>query len=183
VSLKVGFHLFMCFYFLFEVLFTRYVRSDLQKQAAVHQSRAAHVREMKGKIEESKKTTVEDLTRGIVNYKYLGLDFEKAEGNRLRYVSTYVPSVLCAIVLFLKNNLPTSRSWSSFTFTQLDAGEPSRAFSFQLYVTDDDIYQVDNCHPTIPASALSKMVDQLNKTDDLSGFVRKMSKLLSVTQE
>jgi hypothetical protein len=41
---------------------------------------------MKKKREEVKNITVEDLTRGIVNYKYLGLDFEKAEGNRLRYV-------------------------------------------------------------------------------------------------
>jgi hypothetical protein len=45
-------------------------------------------------VEESKKTTVEDLTRGIVNYKYLGLDFEKAEGNRLRYVSMVIDSVM-----------------------------------------------------------------------------------------
>ena len=35
-------------------------------------------------IEEAKKTTVDDLTRGIVNYKFLGLDFEKAHDDRLR---------------------------------------------------------------------------------------------------
>jgi hypothetical protein len=30
---------------------------------------------------------VDDLTRGIVNYKYLGLDFEKTDGeNELRWV-------------------------------------------------------------------------------------------------
>lgn len=29
---------------------------------------------------------LEDLTRGLVNYKSLGLDFEKVEGEKLRYV-------------------------------------------------------------------------------------------------
>jgi hypothetical protein len=66
----------------------------LQEREAEHQSRAAEAREIKAKVEESKKTTVEDLTRGIVNYKYLGLDFEKAEGNRLRYVSMVIDSVM-----------------------------------------------------------------------------------------
>ena len=34
----------------------------------------------------SKDTTVKDLTRGLVNYKYLGLDFQKAEQDRLKCV-------------------------------------------------------------------------------------------------
>ena len=58
----------------------------MRKEEADYQLRAADVRDMKAKVEEAKKTTVDDLTRGIVNYKYLGLDFEKAEGNKLRYV-------------------------------------------------------------------------------------------------
>jgi predicted anti-sigma-YlaC factor YlaD len=70
------------------------LKTDLQEREAEHQSRAAEARKMKAKVEESKKTTVEDLTRGIVNYKYLGLDFEKAEGNRLRYVSMVPVSVI-----------------------------------------------------------------------------------------
>jgi hypothetical protein len=56
----------------------------MRKEEADYQLRAADVRDMKAKVEEAKKTTVDDLTRGIVNYKYLGLDFEKAEGNKLR---------------------------------------------------------------------------------------------------
>ncbi len=40
----------------------------------------------KARVEESKNTTVDDLTRGIINYKYLGFDFVKAKGNGLRYV-------------------------------------------------------------------------------------------------
>jgi Chromosome segregation protein Spc25 len=77
---------------------------------------------------------------------------------------------------------PIFRPCYSFTFTQLDAGEPSRAFSFQLNVNEDEVYEVDNCQPSIPASAVMKMMDDLNKTDDLSGFVREMSKFVVVGQ-
>jgi len=122
----------------------------MRKEEADYQLRAADVRDMKAKVEEAKKTTVDDLTRGIVNYKYLGLDFEKAEGNKLR-----------------------------FTFTQLDAGEPSRTFFFQLKVNDDEVYEVDNCQPAIPTSTLMRMTDGLNQTDDLSAFVRGMRNAFS----
>lgn len=42
----------------------------------------------KARVEESKNTTVDDLTRGIINYTYLGFDFVKAKGNGLRCVET-----------------------------------------------------------------------------------------------
>jgi hypothetical protein len=70
----------------------------------------------------------------------------------------------------------------SFTFTQLDAGEPSRTFSFHLNVNEDELYEVDDCRPSIPAAAVVKMMDDLNKTDDLSGFIREMSKFALIHQ-
>ena len=45
--------------------------------------------QLKDATEAAKQTTVDDLTRGIVNYKYLGLDFEKADNDRLRYVPNF----------------------------------------------------------------------------------------------
>ena len=49
--------------------------------------RAHDARLLKLQAEEAKKTTIDDLTRGVVNYKALGLDFQrtKREGE-LRYV-------------------------------------------------------------------------------------------------
>ena len=61
-----------------------FVCIGLEKEEAKEQARAAEVRAKKQFAEESKNTTVEDLTKGIVNYKYLGLDFEKAENQKLR---------------------------------------------------------------------------------------------------
>jgi hypothetical protein len=53
-------------------------------EEAKHRDRADETSDLKKKIEEAKQTTVDDLTRGVLNYKFLGLDFEKAEDDRLK---------------------------------------------------------------------------------------------------
>lgn len=50
----------------------------------MQKNRALEASDLKKKFDEAKKTTLDDLTRGVINYKYLGLDFQKAEGNKLR---------------------------------------------------------------------------------------------------
>jgi hypothetical protein len=61
--------------------------TEIQLEQSKHEARSKEARELKERVKESKQTTVDDLTRGIVNYKYLGLDFEKADGeNELRSV-------------------------------------------------------------------------------------------------
>ena len=50
--------------------------------------RANEVRDFKKQVEDDKKTTLDDLTQGIVNYKMLGLDFVRTEREgRLRWVT------------------------------------------------------------------------------------------------
>lgn len=58
---------------------------ELQEEELAQRSKAEEARQHKERVEESKKTTVDDLTRGIINYKYLGFDFVKApnKGNGL----------------------------------------------------------------------------------------------------
>lgn len=58
--------------------------SGLQLEEARHRERARETNDMKKRVEEQKKITSDDLTRGIVNYKFLGLDFEKAEDDKLK---------------------------------------------------------------------------------------------------
>jgi hypothetical protein len=55
-------------------------------EEAAQRARAEKARHQKEEVEEMKQTTVDDLTKGIVNYKHLGLDFEKAARGSLRYV-------------------------------------------------------------------------------------------------
>lgn len=48
---------------------------------------ADKVRRKKEEMEMNKKYTVEDLTRGLLNYKFTGLTFEQGGKGALRYVS------------------------------------------------------------------------------------------------
>lgn len=57
---------------------------DLQEQHQKEKTRVLQAQKLLNEAEAAKNVTVEDLTRGIVNYKYLGLVFEKAENERLR---------------------------------------------------------------------------------------------------
>jgi hypothetical protein len=58
---------------------------EIQLEESKQRARAQEAQALKERVREAKQTTVDDLTRGIINYKYLGLDFEKSEGeNELR---------------------------------------------------------------------------------------------------
>jgi hypothetical protein len=58
----------------------------LQDEMIQHQDRLRQARQLQSTTELARQTTIDDLTHGIVNYKYLGLDFVKARDERLRYV-------------------------------------------------------------------------------------------------
>ena len=73
---------------------------DFQRSLAEDKRRAKEI------VEESKKTTVDDLTYAVVKYKALGLDFLKTDNNSL-----------------------------SFRFTQIDVNDPHRPFTFTLNVS------------------------------------------------
>ena len=70
--------------FVCKLLFSQSSHTELKLQEQKERARADEATEMKQKVEEAKQTTVDDLTKGIVNYKFLGLDFEKAQDNRLK---------------------------------------------------------------------------------------------------
>jgi hypothetical protein len=58
----------------------------LQDEMIQQQDRLRQARQLQSTTELARQTTIDDLTHGIVNYKYLGLDFVKARDERLRYV-------------------------------------------------------------------------------------------------
>jgi hypothetical protein len=51
--------------------------TELLKQQAEHQEQAIASRNKKLAIAEMKNTTIDDLTKGLINYKYTGLSFER----------------------------------------------------------------------------------------------------------
>jgi hypothetical protein len=110
--------------------------------------RADDAAALKRSSEESKKTTIDDLTRGVVNYKKLGLDFtQSGRGGELQ-----------------------------LTFTDIDPDDPSRIFSFGLIVNDEERYDITNCNPKVNAIELIDILDELNESggEDISVLARRM---------
>lgn len=106
------------------------------------------VREKKRAVELQKDTRIEDLTKGVMLYKLLGLDFEKVDDDL----------------------------W--FRFTHLDPKDPLRQFSFALTMVNGDTYQVNGCNPDLPQDSVNVIVQQLNQSNNAStaitSFVRSM---------
>lgn len=55
-------------------------------QEAIVRKKADNVRAKKEEIELARDTTVEDLTKGLLNYRFTGLTFKRSEQGALRYV-------------------------------------------------------------------------------------------------
>ena len=92
-------HVNFCSYVMVTLFYTSIIAPDLRLELAHQKGRAMDARELKQNVEFTKEATVDDLTRGIINYKFLGLDFEKADNNELRCVDmdlldTFSPSNL-----------------------------------------------------------------------------------------
>ena len=51
--------------------------TELLQQQSEHQAQAIASRNKRMAVAEMKNTTIDDLTRGLINYKYLGLGFER----------------------------------------------------------------------------------------------------------
>jgi hypothetical protein len=62
-----------------------------------------------------------ELTKGVVFYKKLGLEFHRMGDDRLKLI-----------------------------FTMVDAASPEREFSFDVYVNGEDVYEVEQCEPAVP---------------------------------
>ena len=68
----------MIFFFVF------YQKKEAEEKENFHQIKAEEAREAKRRVEEAKRTTIEDLSFGVLKYKKLGLNFEKVADNQLR---------------------------------------------------------------------------------------------------
>ena len=114
---------------------TQSLLEESQRTLGLERTKAEHVKNVKARAMEAKKTTVEDLTYAIVKYRMLGLDFVKGDTG------------------------PTSLQCN---FTLLDPQDPQRIFSFVLQVSPEDEYQVDKCCPPLAASTIMNLVEELN---------------------
>jgi hypothetical protein len=96
---------------------------------------------------------INELTRGIVMYKFLGLEFHRADDDRLL-----------------------------IRFTHLDPADWEREFLFHVALQCDDEYHVDGCSPQIDESILKSLLARLNAANEVDamefpGFVVEMRRV------
>jgi len=109
-------------------------------------AKAEEKRKEIARVVEAKKTTVQDLTTGILCYKKLGLDFQRTGDDELKLIFTY-----------------------------LDPDDPKRPFEFVLTSTTDG-FQVEDCDPPLRVQTLMTLVKDLNEAPDenFSYFMSRM---------
>ena len=95
----------------------------------------------------AREKALNDLTKGIKLYQKLGLEFEKAENDCMKFI-----------------------------FTQIDPKNHSRRFEFLLLVDEDDCYQLVDSTPALEPEVCKSFVIQLNADNDISRFVVNMRK-------
>lgn len=122
------------------------------------------VREEHDKARAKAERSLDDLTHGIKMYMALGLEFQKCDGECMKFI-----------------------------FTNIDAKDPSRKFYFLMYVDSNDKYQLgkgntkdENVNgndldvaptsPLLDKSVTDKVLHILNKSNDIGTFVVSMRK-------
>lgn len=86
-----------------------------------------------------------DLTHGLQHYSKLGLEFQKADGDSMRFI-----------------------------FTQIDQLNPLRPFSFTMFVDQNNTYQLVDTSPVLPSATVASLVSKLNDSNDIGAFVYNM---------
>ena len=120
----------------------KYEAEEAQESNHLENTRADHD-SMRDKMEK----TLNDLTRGIRLYSSLGLEFQKADGECMKFI-----------------------------FTQISEAEPSKAFHFTMFVDENDTYQLVETRPILPAAACEAHITTLNDDNNIGRFVVNMRK-------
>jgi len=146
-------------------------KTEVKAEEKAIRQKANEVRAKKEEIEMARGITMEDLTKGLLNYKYTGLTFEKGDkAGDLRYVFLFIIfNVSHGPFLFVVNILIYPQI-NSFKFTKLDKDDPSRPFTFTLSMNEDsEEYILSGVNPSLDVNKTNPILDELNK-DGKSGF-------------
>ncbi|OQS01074.1 hypothetical protein THRCLA_05777 [Thraustotheca clavata] len=127
-----------------EIMKAEPIITSLKSRENLHQGNLGNLNQESNKSAQAHAQVVDELMKGISLYQKLGLLIDKKRENNL-----------------------------AFIFTQLDPNNPNREFSFSLRIEDNpDVFLVENCVPEV--SDVNELLDQLNKTGNISTFVRAM---------
>lgn len=92
--------------------------------------------------------SMNELTHGIRFYLHLGLEFQKAPNDCMKFI-----------------------------FTNIDEKAPARQFYFMIFVDEKDSYQFVESNPVIDGNALTRLMERLNADSNISRFVVSMRSL------
>lgn len=115
-----------------------------EKERVMLENARAENEEVRRKMEQS----LNDLTYGIRHFTSLGLEFQKAEGDCMKFI-----------------------------FTQIDPSDTNRPFYFIMYVDASNLYQVVETNPAIEPGVIHTLTQELNAGNDISLFVLKIRKI------
>ena len=119
--------------------------NKLEEEEVRESGRLETVRAENDALRKKMEQTLNDLTHGVKLYQSLWLEFQKAEGDCMKFI-----------------------------FTQVDPNDPLRAFYFLMYVDTNDMYQLVESHPPVEPAYLKRAVDALNADNDIGKFVVNM---------
>lgn len=94
---------------------------------------------------EKMEQTLNDLTHGIRQYMALGLEFQKAEGDCMKFI-----------------------------FTQIDPSDPNKQFYFLMFVDANDRFQLVETSPPLDPAYCLKHLQALNGDSNVGRFVVSM---------
>jgi vacuolar-type H+-ATPase subunit I/STV1 len=92
--------------------------------------------------------TLNDLIYGMRHYTNLGLEFQKADGDCMKFI-----------------------------FTQILEEDPNKKFYFSIFVDSRNQYQLVETNPTLDSVVCTACVNELNIKNDIGKFVLSMRKL------
>eukprot|EP01038_Epipyxis_sp_PR26KG_P014372 gene14372-19275_t len=101
---------------------------------------------LRAKMEQS----LNDLAHGVNHYLKLGLEFQRADGDAMKFV-----------------------------FTQIDPLDFNRQFYILILVDNDNLYQLIETNPLLDTKVTTEALQTLNNTNNLRVFMITMRKLFS----
>lgn len=118
---------------------------SLEREKVKELNHLDELQRMEQNLRKAKERSLNDLTRGIRLYRFLGLEFEKAENESMK-----------------------------FSFSHIDPADTSRLFYFYLLVDNNDQYQLVDAKPSLNPSLCMGLIRKLNHDNNIAHFVVNM---------
>jgi uncharacterized protein YdcH (DUF465 family) len=124
---------------------SRIASIETEEKTELHKLQAVRDEHERARVQAER--SLDDLTQGIKLYMALGLEFQKAEGECMKFI-----------------------------FTNIDRANPSKKFFFLMFVDSNDQYQLVETSPIVDSAYSKQALQSLNTNNDIGKFVIRMRK-------